>query len=80
MKKLAILLFATTALALLIIGCSTPKTLDQVQGLGKEEAAQIAAAAIRQYYHVSVDTSDRDITIEDPTKLLDAATGESIYR
>ncbi|RNB57884.1 hypothetical protein EDM57_09185 [Brevibacillus gelatini] len=80
MKKLATLLLATTLLALIIIGCSKPGTPEQVQGLGKEEAAQIAAAAVRQYYHVSVDTADREITLEDPAKLIDAATGEPIYK
>ncbi|GEB33267.1 MULTISPECIES: hypothetical protein [Brevibacillus] len=80
MKKLATFLLATTILALFIIGCSKPNTPEQVQGLGKEEAAQIAAGAVRQYYHLTVDTADREITLEDPAKLIDAATGEPIYK
>ncbi|MFD2368586.1 hypothetical protein ACFSO0_00950 [Brevibacillus sp. GCM10020057] len=46
----------------------------------RQEAAQIASAAVRQYFHVDVDTIDRDITLEDPAKLVETATGEPIFR
>ncbi|GED68150.1 hypothetical protein BRE01_18520 [Brevibacillus reuszeri] len=64
----------------LLVGCTTQKPLEQVQGLGREEAAQIAAAAVRKYYHLQVDTQDREITLEDPSKLVDSATGKPIYK
>ncbi|GEC89734.1 hypothetical protein [Brevibacillus brevis] len=69
MKKFAWL--GTALLVLLLMGCSSSSP-DAVLGLGKEEAAQIAAAAVRQYYQVDVDTTDREITLEDPTN--------SVYR
>lgn len=77
MKKL--LYISTFLLGCLLMGCSS-QSLEEVQGLGKEEAAQIAAAAVRQYYQLNVDTSDREITLEDPSKLVDAATGKPIYK
>ncbi|MFS0919824.1 hypothetical protein [Brevibacillus sp. 179-C 1.1 NHS] len=77
MKKLA--WFSTVLLVFLLIGCSS-NSPEEVQGLGKEEAAQIAAAAVRQYYQLDVDTTGRQITLEDPSKLVDAATDDSIYR
>lgn len=65
-----------------VLGGCNPMTAspDQVQGLTKEEAAQIASAAVRQYYQVEVDTTDRQITLDDPAKLVESTTGEPIFR
>ncbi|MED4785103.1 hypothetical protein [Brevibacillus choshinensis] len=65
-----------------LLGGCNPITAspEQVQGLTKEEAAQIASAAVRQYYHVEVNTTDRVITLDDPAKLVESATGELIFR
>lgn len=78
MKKFA-WLGTIVLLVFLLMGCSS-NSPEQVQGLGKEEAAQIAATAVRQYFQLDVDTIDREITLEDPEKLVGAATGDSIYR
>lgn len=78
MKKFTWL--GTALLVFLLTGCVPMASPEEVQGLKKEEAAQIAAAAVRQYYHVDVDTADREITLEDPTKQVDAATGKPIYK
>lgn len=64
----------------LLTGCSTDSSPEQVQGLTKDEAAQIASAAVRQYYHLDVTAADREITLEDPAKLVESATGEPIFR
>ncbi|MED4752413.1 hypothetical protein [Brevibacillus choshinensis] len=66
----------------LLGGCNPTITAspEQIQGLTKEEAAQIASAAVRQYYHVEVNTTDRVITLDDPAKLVESATGEPIFR
>ncbi|WP_411503215.1 hypothetical protein [Brevibacillus centrosporus] len=67
-------------LVVVLSGCTPIASPEQVQGLTKEEAAQIASAAVRQYYRVDVDTMDRDITLEDPAKLVESTTGEPIFR
>jgi len=78
MKKLVYI--SIFVLCCLLAGCRAQAPLEQVQGLGKEEAAQIAANAVRKYYHLQVDTKNREITLEDPSKLIDSATGKPIYK
>ncbi|QRG68222.1 hypothetical protein [Brevibacillus choshinensis] len=65
-----------------VLGGCNPITAspDQVQGLTKEEAAQIASAAVRQYYRIEVDATDRQITLDDPAKLVESTSGEPIFR
>jgi hypothetical protein len=63
---------------ILAAGCGDSP--DEVQGLKKEEAAYIAQTAVRQYFHVDVDTREREITLEDPAKLVEDGAWTPIYR
>ncbi|UYZ13187.1 MULTISPECIES: hypothetical protein [Brevibacillus] len=63
---------------ILAAGCADSP--DDVQGLTKEEAAYIAQTAVRQYFHVDVDTRERNITLEDPAERAEDGVWSPIYR
>ncbi|MGG2480965.1 hypothetical protein [Brevibacillus borstelensis] len=78
MKKLGIVVISIVLL--LLTGCGRQSSPEQVQGLGKAEAAAIAQAAVKKFFQAEVDIEDREVTLEDPDSLIDSDTHQPIYR